>query len=441
MKIVNLVDENGKEIKVNESNVNEFVIRNAVEMTKESLPKFAGYIPTGHGASVEQYTMNDFTNKILKRLEKKGIFDENSNVPQTTKTTAFATINAAQLIYNMCLEQEIKNNIYTLFYENEIGKTLQPNAYDDSMKKVKETFEKINDISMNKQFVDSIRKVFKENSNTRGEMFSFLDQSLRYVNEISKKGLETGYDYEDVFEDKVMERLLDKEKTLPIHEAVSEYVEPHTDGMQFSFTYGEENVNPHEFLEKYKNDPDTFADNLTAEEKNWVEKTYRILEDNVSGKQVANQVGTDRVELTDFKSDGVQIVSDQEFKEATDHTKLEARILAEILSGKQVTSQPKNSQKPPVEINPSVVCTKPEGILDWIIGFLKKFISFETEKDKVKALNDSLSKEKNEEDLRTDRQIMGINDLLKNSFDKVTTPPAKEAEENVVEISHPTMGR
>ena len=441
MKIVNLVDENGKEIKVDKSNVNEFVIRNAVEMTKKSLPKFAGYIPTGYGASVEQYTMNDFTDKILKRLEKKGIFDENSSVPQTTKTTAFAAINAAQLIYNMCLEQEIKNNIYTLFYENEIGKTLQPNAYDDSMKKVKETFEKINDISMNKQFVDSIRKVFKENSNTRGEMFSFLDQSLRYVNEISKKGLETGYDYEDVFEDKVMERLLDKEKTLPIHEAVSEYVEPLTNGMEFSISYGEGDIKPHEFLEKYKNDPDTFADNLTAEEKTWVEKTYRLLEGNVSGKQVANQVGTDRVELTDFKSDGVQIVSKQELKEATDHTKLEAKIIAEILSGKQVTSQPKNSQKPPVEINPTVVCTKPEGILDWIIEFLKNFISFETEKDKVKALNDSLSKEKNEEDLKADRQKMGFDDLLGKTFDKVITPPAKEAEENVVQISHPPMGR
>ena len=72
---------------------------------------------------------------------------------------------------------------------------------------------------------------------------------------------------------------------------------------------------------------------------------------------------------------------------------------------------------------------------------MKKFISFETEKDKVQALNDSIDKEKSEEDLRDDRQKMGFNDLLKNTFDKVTTPPAKEAEENVVEISHPTIGR
>lgn len=439
MKLVNLVDENGKEIKVDKSNANEFVIRNAVEMTKKSLPKFAGYIPTGHGASVEQYTMNDFTDKILKRLEKKGIFDEHSSIPQQQKTTAFAAVSAAQLIYNMCVEQEIKNNIHTLFYENDIGKTLEPNAYDDSMKKVKDTFEKINDISMNKQFVNSIRKVFRENSETREEMFRFLDQSLRYVNEISKKGLEENYNYEDVFDDKVQERLLDKEKTLPIHEAVSEYVEPQTNGLRFVFDYGNDGVKPHELLERYRNDPDTFADNLTAEEKDWVNNTYRHLEDSISGKQVANQVGTDRVELTDFKSDGVQIVSEEELKGATDHTKLEAKIIAEILSGKQVTSQPKNSQKPPVEVNPTVVYTKPEGILDWIIAFLKKFISFETERDKAQALSDNINKQKNEEDLRAERQRMGFNDLLENTFDKVNTPPEKEADENVVEIGSPIM--
>ena len=71
----------------------------------------------------------------------------------------------------------------------------------------------------------------------------------------------------------------------------------------------------------------------------------------------------------------------------------------------------------------------------------KKFKKFETEKDKVKALNDNLDKKKSEEDLRADRQKMGFNDLLKNTFDKVTTPPAKEAEENVVEIGNPTIGR
>ena len=56
-------------------------------------------------------------------------------------------------------------------------------------------------------------------------------------------------------------------------------------------------------------------------------------------------------------------------------------------------------------------------------------------------MNDSLDKKKSEEDLRTDRQKMGINELLGNTFDKINTPPAKEAEENVVEISHPTLGR
>ena len=441
MKIVNLIDENGKEIKVNESNVNEFVIRNAVEMTKESLPKNVGFIPTGNGAVLKAYTMDKFTNKILKRYQENGLFDENSNIPQTKKTTAFATMRAAQLVYNMCVEQEIINNIRTLFNEPEFGKKLQPSAYDDSIKKVEETFEKMNNISMNKQFVNSIRAAFNEYSTSRQEMFRFLDQSLRYVDEVSQNVFNEEYDYEDALYWGRKNRVINSKKTLPIHGAVYDFVEPLTNGMEFSISYGEGDIKPHEFLESYRNNPDTFADNLTAEEKNWVEKTYRLLEDNVSGKQVANQVGTDRVELTDFKSDGVQIVSDQEFKDATDHTKLEAKIIAEILSGKQVTSQPKNSQKPPVEINPTVVCTKPEGILDWIIGFLKKFISFETEKDKVKALNDSIDKEKSEEDLRDDRQKMGFNDLLKNTFDKVTTPPAKEAEENVVEISHPTMGR
>lgn len=441
MKIVNLIDENGKEIKIDKSNVNEFVIRNAVEMTKESLPKNVGFIPTGNGAVLKAYTMDKFTNKILKRYQENGLFDENSNIPQTKKTTAFATMRAAQLVYNMCVEQEIKNNIRTLFNEPEFGKKLQPSAYDDSIKKVEETFEKMNNISMNKQFVNSIRAAFNEYSTSRQEMFRFLDQSLRYVDEVSQNVFNEEYDYEDALYWGRKNRVINSKKTLPIHGAVYDFVEPLTNGMEFSISYGEGDIKPHEFLESYRNNPDTFADNLTAEEKNWVEKTYRILEDNISGKQVANQVGTDRVELTDFRSDGVQIVSDQEFKDATDHTKLEAKIIAEILSGKQVTSQPKNSQKPPVEINPTVVCTKPEGILDWIIGFLKKFISFETEKDKVKALNDSIDKEKSEEDLRDDRQKMGFNDLLKNTFDKVTTPPAKEAEENVVEISHPTIGR
>lgn len=385
--------------------------------------------------------MDDFTDMIMKRYQENGLFDENSNIPQTKKTTAFATMRAAQLVYNMCVEQEIKRNIRTLFNDPEFGKKLQPKVYDDSIKKVEETFEKMNNISMNKQFVNSIRAAFNEYSTSRQEMFRFLDQSLRYVDEVSQNVFKEEYDYEDALYWGRKNRVINSEKTLPIHGAVYDFVEPLTNGMEFGISYGEGDIKPHEFLERYRNNPDTFADNLTAEEKNWVEKTYRQLEDNISGKQVANQVGTDRVELTDFKSDGVQIVSDQELKEATDHTKLEARIIAEILSGKQVTSQPKNSQKPPVEINPTVVCTKPEGILDWIIEFFKKFKNFVTEKDKVKALNDSLDKQKSEEDLRTDRQKMGINELLGNTFDKINTPPAKEAEENVVEISHPTLGR
>ena len=441
MKIVNLVDENGKEIKVDETNVNEFVIRNAVEMTKESLPKNVGFIPTGKGTSLDAYTMDNFTDMIMKRYQENGLFDENSNIPQTKKTTAFATMRAAQLVYNMCVEQEIKRNIRTLFNESEIGNKLKPSVCDDSIKKVEETFEKMNNISMNKQFVNSIRAAFNENSTSRQEMFRFLDQSLRYVDEVSQNVFKEEYDYEDALYWGRKNRVINSEKTLPIHGAVYDFVEPLTNGMEFGISYGEGDIKPHEFLERYRNNPDTFADNLTAEEKNWVEKTYRQLEDNISGKQVANQVGTDRVELTDFKSDGVQIVSDQEFKDAKDHTKLEARIIAEILSGKQVTSQPKNSQKPPVEINPTVVCTKPEGILDWIIEFFKKFKNFVTEKDKVKAMNDSLNKEKSEEDLRADRQKMGLNDLMKNTFDKVTTPLQKEAEENVVEISQPTIGR
>ena len=36
---------------------------------------------------------------------------------------------------------------------------------------------------------------------------------------------------------------------------------------------------------------------------------------------------------------------------------------------------------------------------------------------------------------------MGFNDLLNNSFDKVITPPKKEAEEDVVQITHPTKER
>ena len=340
----------------------------------------------------------------------------------------------------MKLEQEIKRNIRTLFNESEIGKKLEPSVYDDSIKKVEETFEKMNNISMNKQFVNSIRAAFNEYATSRQEMFRFLDQSLRYVDEVSQNVFNEEYDYEDALYWGRKNRVINSNKTLPIHGAVYDFVEPLTNGIEFSITYGEGNVKPHELLERYRNDPDTFADNLTAEEKDWVNNTYRYLEDSISGKQVANQVGTDRVELTDFKSDGVQIVSEEELKGATDHTKFEAKIIAEILSGKQVTSQPKNSQKPPVEVNPTVVCTKPEGILEWILDFLKNFISFETEKDKVKAMNDSLNKQKSEEDLRAERQRMGFNDLMKNTFDKVNTPPQKEAEENVVQINGPTVG-
>ena len=103
MKLVNLVDENGNEIKVDKSNANEYVIRNAVELTKESFPKNVGFIPTGNGSVLKAYPMEKFTNKIMKRYRENGLFDENNNIPQTKKTTAFATMRAAQLVYNMCM--------------------------------------------------------------------------------------------------------------------------------------------------------------------------------------------------------------------------------------------------------------------------------------------------------------------------------------------------
>ena len=55
MELVRLVDENGKEIKVDETNVNEFVIRNAVELTKEALPKNVGCMPTGKVTTEDTY--------------------------------------------------------------------------------------------------------------------------------------------------------------------------------------------------------------------------------------------------------------------------------------------------------------------------------------------------------------------------------------------------
>lgn len=441
MKIVNLVDENGKEIKVDKTNVNQFVIRNAVELTKKSFPKNVGFIPTGKGTSLEAFTMDRFTQTVLDRYQEKGLFDENSNIPQKTKNTAFATMRATQIIYNLCMEQEIKNNIDKLFEDPEFAKTVQPEVREAAKKDVEEFIENINYTNLNKKFVDSIKGAFKENSDTRQNMTRFLDQSLRYVDEVSKNVFNEKYDYEDALFWDRKDMVIDKEKTLPIHDAVSEYVDPRTDYMIFGFLFGKDDVKPHEFLEHYRNDPNS----LTEEEKNWVRNTYRKLEDNLAGKQIANHTGIDRVDLTDFKVDGVQIVSDEESRSVTDTTKLEARVIAEILSGKEVTSQPKGSEYMPVQINPAVIRKNPEGILDQIIDsiveFFKKRFHFETEKDKVKAMNDSFVKTGTSVESQIERNRMTFDDLLDDKFKKTNTPPQKEADENVVQISHPTIGR
>lgn len=441
MKTFNLVDENGKEVKIDETNVNEFIIRNAVEITKQSLPKHVGFIPNGMGANIEPCTMDQFTNNVLNRYRENGVFDRESNISEEKRTTAFATMRAAQIVYNMCVEQEIKDNIGRLFKESEVGKKLQPKVYEDSIKKVEETFNRMNNAGINKEFVDSIHIAFRGNAKNRNQNFRFLDQSLRYVDEVSKNLLNDQYDFEEALYAGRTENALNSDLTKMIHGAVSEYMEPLKNSVHFGFSYVEGDIKPHEFLEKFRKDPENFADNLTPQEKEWVTNTYRHLEDRIAGQQFANQAGTDRVDLTDFKVDGVQIISDDEAKIESDSPKNEAKIIANILSGKQVTSQSKDSKNSPIEINPTIVYDKPEGILDWIIDILKKFISFETEKDKVQAMSDSFDKKKEEENLKTERQKMGFNDLMENTFDKVTTARQKEKDENVVQISSPTMKR
>ena len=439
MKLVNLVDENGKEVKVNKDNESKFVILNAVELTKNSFPKRPAIIPTGKGSNVEHCTMNEFADNLLDEYTKNGVFNENTQIPQDVKNTAFATMRAAQIIYNLSLAEEIKTNIDNLANDAEIGKKFKPEVFEQAKAEIDNTIDNINHTNLNTKFVDSIKEAFKDHSKSDTDMKNFLNHSYLYIHERSKQLFDENFNENESFFSDDKNRGFDKKVIRELEGAIYDYVDSNSHKMDFMFSYGEkeDDVKPHEFLEHYKNDPNS----LTDKEKDWVQSSLRRLEDMVAGKRFADHAGKVRVDLTDFKANGVQIVSDEELKNANDITQLECRIIAKMLSGEEITSQPKGSNELPIQINPNVVCKKPESILDQIIEFFKHLFDYETEKDKVKAMNESFDRNRLDERTKIERQKMTFGDLLDNKFNKINAPSKTEEDEIVVTISQPTKER
>ncbi|MGN0680064.1 MAG: hypothetical protein ACI4JS_10415 [Oscillospiraceae bacterium] len=417
------ITKNGKKIEIAENELYDYVIQEAIKDTKENFPEKVVYIADAAGIP-RGYSMNEFSQRLLSKQEEFKTYSDNYANNQPLTNTAFAAQRAVQVMYDLCVASEVNRNIDKVLNETGLPQNVKTEVGSNLKNYFNELLENSYKKPSTKKLAKELMTAYEGHGNTQKEMRDFLNRGLNYIERVNNHLFEEDKKPEEALIDAHhgpgLFRVFNDDIIPFIHEAISDYSKSYESDMDVYFTYdSKDKVKPHEFLKHYQENPESLSD----DEKQWAGKLLANMEINLHTK------GTGNISWTDYKADGVQLISEDEVGNVkNDKIKaedLDCKIVAAILSGKDVSVKPKDPAAAEVHLNPEIICTTPENIIDEILQAIAEFLHIKTEKSIVKSLNENMS----------ERKQVPFSELIeKSSPDTVTAPPKKLAEEKSKEL-------
>lgn len=412
------ITKNGKEIEIAENELYDYVIQEAVNRTKENFPKNIALIADDSGAP-RAYSLETFSKRLFDKTEEfiTDMGDYSKSLPQTN--TAYACNRALNIMYNLCVASEVGRNIDEVVNEINIPQDAKKEISDNLQNYYNELVDNTYKKPTTKRLLNEMKTALDGHSNNREQMKHFLNQGVNYIEEVCKNLFEKGESPEDALDDAINGlgaiKAFDATIIPTLHEAIADYKESFGNDFNMYISYGnDDKVKPLDFLKRYE------ENKLTPEDKAWAGKHIQDIETKLQAGIAGN------INWADYKADGFQLFSDKEIAEAKGNNEktadLNCKLLSTILSGKDVSV---SSGEKDLHINPEVSCTTPMNVLEEFLEILAEFLHISTERQKIKALNESLG----------ERKEMSFNELIeKDPLANVTAPPKNFVDEKSKEL-------
>lgn len=430
-----------------EANIYNNILDAAFHDAKQRFPKmvYSKQNPQT-GAFSDGRSFDNFVGELNDLYENKGLFKEEefySHNPKL-KNTAVASAKAVQIIYNLCVENEINNSIDRLLQEPGIAAHANENTRSELKNRVREFLGSGNITENDKKLAESIRTSF---NNFNGNPGDYIYNALNYIDELNRNICERNIGPDEVLKVSAYKAgtpvKFNQQITDDLSHAFESYSEEKGDNIKAFAVYSSGKVNPLTFLQHYNENPAS----LTKKERAFAHDFFSGIEMKLMLQESMSRSSNGNFDWTDFTSDGHQIVSEEEKREiysSKDKTAsdLECKIIAEILSGKDVCAKSEESKGTKIHIEPQIICKDPEGFIRRIIESLKNYFTKGREKKEINAANEKYSQaaEKNKDTFEEVSFDELVGDRLSDKLNK--KPAAKQNEkEKENELDEVVIGR
>ena len=424
-----------------EENVYNNILEAAFKDAKQHFPKnvYSKQNPQT-GEFTDGRSINDFAtqlNNLYQHLDKN---KSTLIINPKLNNTAIASAKAVQIIYNLCVENELNNSIENVLETPEFAAQANEHTRKELKNRVREFLDSGNITENDKKLAESIRTSFNKHN---GGQNDYIYNAFNYIEELNHNICELNIEPDTALNVSEYKRgtpvRLNQEIASDLRSAFKNYSEEKGDAIKVSTVYVAGQVNPLEFLKHYNESPAS----ISQKERDFATNFLTDIEFNLNAqKTMTNNGSRHYINFTDYTSDGQQIISEDEKEQlrtgnltASD---LECKIVAEILSGKDVCAKTKGSTDAKIHIEPQIICKDPEGFIDFIIQYFKDLFTKGRDKKEINAANERYSSaaEKNKD---TYEEISFDELVGKDSFDKLTKKPAVKQNEKEKENEMDTV--
>ena len=422
-----------------EKSVYEEILNNVVLSAKQGFPERflrVGYDKEKGWGNLETVTIGQFVNEVYTNFESNDFFDESNQVGKEARDASFAASRALQVAYGVCAAEEIKTELNDFFNNKKNDAWFKEKGITDEEKTalredlanaVDERILGEDTSRSNQRFVSAVKNIYSNYSSTSKRRDNFLSDCFSYIDWLSKEIVTCNKNAMTVskqnFEGTPTRKAANQLTAGLLNEAVFDYVTDISYNMNTVFKHDSHNgIKPHEFLEHYKADPVGLS-HLSKSEKDWADD---MLNDMlaVAHSKFGPQ---DRVTYTDFLMNGERMISETHSDKVISGEKelntVSAKIIGEMLDGKDISVSSKNTMAP-MHINPLIIDkteeTWWEKLWQSILNLFHKTTDMQDERKKVAEMSDNLQK-------TAEKEVTPIRERISLEDIKESTPFAKAA--------------
>ncbi len=417
-----------------EANVYNNILDAAFNDAKERFPRMVYSKKNPRtGEFSDGRSINDFVDGLNNSYVRKGLFVKGDFVNPKLKNTAVASAKAVQIIYNLCVENEINNSIDHLLETPEFAAQGNDHTRTELKNRVREFLDSDNITENDKKLAESIRTSFNK---FNGNQSDYIYNAFNYIDEFNRNIIERNIDPDIAMNVSGFKAgtpmKFDADIAGDLRSAFGNYAEEKGDTIKVSTVYRSGEVNPLTFLQHYNENPDS----LSKKEREFASNFFSDINMSLAVQEVMTGSGNGNMRWKDFTSNGRQIISEDENGQFLNGIKsesdMECKIVAEILAGNDVCAKSSESKGTKIHIQPQIICRDPESFIDRIIAMIKEFFTKGREKNEINAANEKYSDaaEKNKdiyEEISFD-QLMN-----EKPSEKLTRKPAEKQKEKEME--------